>query len=158
MLKNITGFLLIATISLFTLYCSPKGSGMQSGIKTFNTGKASDYDLQQTLPRYLRKYQFQIKQAYSSDNYSNIESEWKTRYPKEDEVEKGVREGRIKLIFRIRKTSDRLNYVQMDVKNQIKLEGSGNWLDSPMTKAVEQDIKDLLNDLKREFAEGRLRR
>ncbi len=61
-------------------------------------------------------------------------------------------------MFRIRKTSDNLNYVQIEVVNQVKIEGSGNWLDDPMTDSVETETRDLINELKREFAEGRMRK
>ncbi len=103
------------------------------------------------------KFQFQLKENYSYGNYTSVETEWKTRYPKEDEIEKGVREGRIRIIFRIRKTSDNLNIVHMEVENQIKIDGGAPWLNDPLSGLVEKDIKRLYIELKQEFAERRLR-
>jgi len=91
--------LLVIIISLLSLYCSPAAIGMKPGKIIYSLGKARNISLYRTLPLYLMKYQFQIKETYSYGKYSSMETEWKTRYPKEDEIEKGVREGRIRIIL-----------------------------------------------------------
>jgi len=129
----------------------------KSGIKNYNLGKASDYDISTTLPRLLRKYQYDIlKTSGSSDSYKTIETEWKQRYPLQDEQSQKIKEGRTRLIFRIRKASDNLSFVQMEVENMIINPTSENWISMPMSKDLAKEIRHFATEVKRKFSEGRL--
>lgn len=151
----------IPIIIVFILFLSNSCTPIltqKGGIKSYNLGKASTYDLSENLPRLLRKYQFEIYKTSGSESYNTIETEWKTRYPFNDELEKNITEGRLKLIFRIRKTADNKSFVQVEVENMVMISNSNDWVSYPMTKMAEKDIKRFINEIKMIFDEGRIRR
>lgn len=75
----------------------------------------------------------------------------------EDELEVGIREGRLRMFIRVRKTSDELNYVQIEVENMVKVEDYAYWVGDEMTEDVEREVRRFIEELRQEFEEGRLR-
>lgn len=121
-------------------------------------GKASEYDILQTIPRIIRKYKFQVLHNYDTGLYHTYESEWKNHYPFEDEQEIDILEGRMKIIMRTRKTQDKLEYVQLEVNNMVRIPDAPDWINAPMSKMVKKNLDKMITELKNEFDEGRLRR
>jgi len=149
--------LLLLTCSLL-IYCAgtqPPGAGTS---KVVNLGKASEYDIYNTIPRLLRKYHYEILHGYDTGAYQSIETEWKTRYPLEDERQVGIMDGKIKLHFRIRKTVDQLYYVRLEIENMIKTPDAQDYFISPMSKMLKTETYRMVDELKQEFDEGRLTR
>lgn len=126
--------------------------------KIYNLGKATEYDINQTIPRTLRKYQFQILDQYDTGGYYTIETDWKNRYPLQDEKEKGITEGRMRLFFRLRKISDNQSYVKLEVENMVKSTEDQVWFSSKLEGQIKTEIEKMVEELTREFAESRLRR
>jgi len=124
----------------------------------YNLGRATDYDVNQTIPRTLRKYQFQILDQYDTGGYYTIETDWKHRYPMQDEQEVGIIEGKTRLFIRIRKVSDSKSYVQLEVENMIRTTEDRTWFNSEPEPEMKEKIERIVDELKREFAESRLRR
>jgi len=140
-------------------HCSlSKGLQKYESGKLYNLGKATEYDVNQTIPRTLRKYQFQILDQYDTGGYFTIETDWKQRYPMQDELEKGITEGKMRLFIRMRKTSDNLSYVQLEVENMIKTIEDKNWFTAVPEDDVRMEVERMVEELTSEFAESRLRR
>ena len=76
-----------------TLSCAAGRLPQQSSSKVINLGKASEYDIYNTIPRLLRKYHYEILHGYDTGAYQSIETEWKTRFPMGDEREVGGQHG-----------------------------------------------------------------
>ncbi len=127
-----------------------------TGVYIYNMGRASEYDVLRTIPRILNKFHFYVLHNYNTGAYRTYETEWKSRYPFEDEQEINILEGRMKINIRTRKTSNKLEYVRFEVNNMVKIPQAPDWINAPMTKMVKKDIDRMLNELKNEFDEGRL--
>ena len=147
------------SIYVFILSCSSANIKKDNtGTHIYNLGKASEYDILQTIPRIIRKYKFQVLHNYDTGSYHTYESEWKNRYPFEDERKIDILEGRMKIIMRTRKTQDKLEYVQLEVNNMVRIPDAPDWINAPMSKMVKKDLDRMITELKHEFDEGRLRR
>jgi hypothetical protein len=146
-------------ILLLNENCSTlNGLKTKSTGKIYNLGKATEYDINQTIPRTLRKYQFQILNQYDTGGYFTIETDWKHRYPMQDEKEIGIIEGKIRLFIRMRKISNNLSFVQLEVENMIKTTEDRTWFNSTLEEQIEDEIERMVEELTREFSESRLRR
>ena len=110
----------------------------QGNSKTFNLGKATEYDFYQTIPRTLRKYQFQTLEEYNTGSYHTIQTDWKHRMPYVDEQEGGVLEGKVRLFIRIRKISEQSGYVRLEVENMIRTSEDQVWFYSTIEGMLEE--------------------
>lgn len=156
-LKQVSGFVGLLFICIMITDCGrATRSGQETGSKVYNLGKASEFDIYNTIPRLLRKYQFNVLHDYNTGAYQTIETEWKMRYPLEDEEEVGIVDGKIRLFFRMRKTMDQLYYVRMEAQNMVRTSDSGGWFNSAMSNMMKQRIDKMADELEREFEEGRL--
>jgi hypothetical protein len=144
---------------ILVLYsCGGSRIAQEKNVKVYNLGKASEFDVYQTIPRILRKYQYDVMHDYGTGAYQSIDTEWKMRYPLDDELEVGITEGRTRLFFRIRKTMERMFYVRMEIQNMVKTGDTVEWFHAPMSKDLEREINRMVDDLEQEFDEGRLTR
>jgi hypothetical protein len=150
--------MIILLFFLVLFACSGSHGPQEINSKVYNLGKASEFDMYQTIPRLMRKYQYDVLHDYDTGAYQSIDTEWKMRYPMDDEEEVGITEGKTRLFFRIRKTMDQLYYVRMEVQNMVKTSDTRDWFHAPMSKDVEREITRMADELKREFDEGRLTR
>lgn len=162
-MKKSANIILLILFFIFLLFflnhCSTSiGLKKYDSGKIFNLGKATQYDINQTIPRILRKFQFQILDQYDTGGYYTIETDWKHRYPMQDEQEIGIIEGKIRLFIRMRKISDNLSYVQLEVENMIKTTEDRAWFNSKPEEQIENEIERIVEELKFEFAESRVRR
>jgi hypothetical protein len=156
---KICPYLILLSFLTLLFHCSiKKGLNKYESGKLYNLGKATEYDINQTIPRTLRKYQYQILDQYDTGGYYTIQTDWKHRYPLEDELDKGIIEGKMRLFIRMRKISDNLSYVQLEVENMIKTSEDRYWFNSIPEGKLKEKVERMVEELTREFAESRLRR
>jgi hypothetical protein len=158
MKQRVTGITALMCILVLTVLSCTRATRttQQTGTSIYNLGKASEFDIFNTIPRILRKYQYDVLHEYDTGSYQTIETEWKIRYPLEDEQEVGITDGKLRLFFRMRKTMDQLFYVRLEVQNMIKTPDTNDWFYAPMSDDLEYQIREMVEDLEQEFDEGRL--
>ena len=157
-MTKICNILILLSFLVLLFHCSiSKGLHKYETGKLYNLGKATEYDINQTIPRTLRKYQFQILDQYDTGGYYTIETDWKQRYPMHDEVEKGIIEGKMRLFIRMRKIADNLSYVQLEVENMIMTSEDRSWFNSIPEGEIKEEVERMVEELTREFAESRFR-
>jgi len=156
---KICRFILLLSFAILLYNCSiSRGLNKYETGKIYNLGKATEYDVNQTIPRTLRKFQFQILDQYNTGGYFTIQTDWKQRYPMQDELDKGIIEGKMRLFIRLRKISDNLSYCQLEVENMIMTSEDRNWFNSVPEGELKDEVDRMVEELTREFAESRLRR
>jgi len=147
-------FLLLSLLCMVS--CAFNFTGMNNQI-SYNLGKLTEFDFDQTMPQILRKYQYEIYQVYETAAYRTIETEWKFRYPLKDEEDSGVIEGKIRLVFRFRELSDQTFYGRLEIENMVRTSDDPEWFISPASPLLKAELERLMEDLKDRFQENRLK-
>lgn len=88
-----------------------------------------------------------------------LETEWKSRYPFEDEIQQGVEEARTRMTLqaiprtRVSGGSD-LNVVRLFCENMVRLRDQTQWQRVPMSKSLMDYLEGFAEDLRMEFRTG----
>lgn len=154
-------FILGILLTGFLYGCAGSASTEDSSAKSFtaNLGTATVLDINQKARLLLERYQFQIVRYESTVDALYFETEWKPRYPFDDEIGQGIEETRTRIIIqatpRTRSAlgSD-LNTVRMEAENQVRLKNGVDWRYAEMSKMLRAYLRKFADDLSTEFRVG----
>lgn len=147
---------------LLNVGCS--GSGAASGESaahtfTANLGTATAYDFTLKTRQLLDRYQFRVVRYEATTDAIFFETEWKFRYPFEDEIQQGVEEARTRLTVtatpRVRATiSSDLNSVRLEAENQVRYRNAVDWHYTEMSEMLKAYLREFSDKLATEFRAG----
>lgn len=160
-----SGIILALTmLSLFVLLtlvaCSGSGEASSRRGLTYsaNLGAATLYDINTKTRAVLDRYQFRIERIESSTDMLYIETEWKNRYPFDDEIEQGIDAALTRIIIqatpRTRSVGGDLNTVRLQAENQVRYRHGVEWHIVPMSPMLISYLKKLTEDTTIELRTG----
>ena len=116
---------------------------------------ASPHDFSVVSQRILDRYQYQIVRNNASNAELYIETEWKNRFPFDDE--QGITAGRSRIILKARPKdfggdgSRRIFRVRMYAESEVQMEMTSSYTRLPMSPKVTKYFKRIASDLRSEF-------
>ena len=124
-----------------------------------DVGLATAFDLRDKTRRVLDKYQFEVLRFEQSADMIYYESQWKDRYPFQDELDQGIEGTRTRIIIQGKPRTRRKNQsdvfsVKFNAENQVRLRETNDWnyaVISPMAKTY---LKQFSDDLETEYRSG----
>ena len=154
---------IIVVAGLTTLLGCASSSNTEAGANvkayTTNLGTATLYDINQKTSLILDRYQFQIIRFESSTDMTYYETEWKSRYPFEDEIDQGVQQARTRIIIQATPRARGalgadLSTVRLQVENQVRYRDGVEWHYAAVAGMLKSYIKELIDNLTTEFRTG----
>jgi hypothetical protein len=115
--------------------------------------------MRQKTQQYLEREQFRVLRFESTTDATFFETDWKARYPFDDEIELGVEEARTRIIItatprsRAAMGSD-MNTVRMEAENQVRYKNALDWHYVEMSKMLKDYLQDFADRLSTEFRAG----
>jgi hypothetical protein len=126
---------------------------------TANLGTATQLDFREKTRKMLDRYQFQVIRYEQTTDATFFETEWKMRYPFEDELQQNVEEARTRLIItatprtRAPMGSD-LHTVRLEAENQVRYRDGRDWHYLQMSEMLKAYLKEFCDKLSTEFRSG----
>jgi hypothetical protein len=161
--RRSTVLILIAISLMFVVGgCSAAGSSdrdVRPDLYTANLGTATQLDFREKTRRMLDRYQFQVIRFEQTTDATFFETEWKLRYPFEDELQQSVEEARTRLIItatprtRTPMGSD-LHTVRFEAENQVRYRDARDWHYIQMSDMLKAYLKEFCDKLSTEFRAG----
>ncbi len=138
------------------------GCGHQSGpseYKDYYTklGVSLPDDLERIVFRMLDKHQYQIVRRTTSMEQIYYETEWRVRYPFEDEIKLGVASARSRIIITARPrdfggTGTILVYrVKFYAENEVRFSDTSGYTRIPISDMAKRYFRRIANDIKTEM-------
>lgn len=152
----------LSTLALLCVGCGSQSADVsRSRASTFSAdlGTATAYDFKDKTGRMLDRYQFQLFRFEETADIIYMETDWKARYPFEDELEEGIAEARTRLIIQARPRTRNpagsdLHTVRLVAENRVRFQDSGEWQRIPMSKQLISYFKRFADELQTEFRTG----
>jgi hypothetical protein len=153
--------LAVTILALSVNGCSSSGAFDKSSAQTYtaNLGTATHYDFRDKTRKMLDRFQFYILRYEQTTDATFFETDWKIRYPFEDEILDGIEEARTRLIItanprtRVPIGPD-LQTVRMEAENQIRYRHSADWHYKEMSPMLKGYLRDFADKLSTEFRTG----
>ncbi len=144
-------------VGFFAMGCAGSSS-MDGTPRAFrsNLGTATLYDFNQKTRAILAKYQFVVVRFESTTDLTFYETEWKPRYPFQDEIDQGIEEARTRITIqatprtRAAMGSD-LNTVRFEAENQVRFRNGMDWHFVEMSDMLKAYLREVADDLATEF-------
>lgn len=142
--------------------CSGSGRSdreVRPDLYTANLGTATQLDFREKTRKMLDRYQFQVIRFEQTTDATFFETEWKLRYPFEDELQQSVEEARTRLIItatprtRTPMGSD-LHTVRFEAENQVRYRDARDWHYIQMSDMLKAYLKEFCDKLATEFRAG----
>lgn len=160
--KNQKGFFFLGLSVLFVAGCAGTSGAGDLGLPGHyqaDVGLATAFDLRDKTRRVLDKYQFEVLRFDQNADMIYYETQWKDRYPFQDEVDQGIEGTRTRIIIQGKPRTRRKNQsdvfsVKFSAESQVRLKETSDWhyaLISPMAKIY---LKQLADDLETEYRSG----
>lgn len=155
-------FVLILVCLLVTGWgcSSSRGNSSASNTYTANVGTATAYDFKDKTQRLFTRYQFQVYRFQETADLIFIETEWKLRYPFEDELAHGIEEAKTRIVAEARPRSrmssggSELNRVSFYAENLVRFKQSHEWQPVALSDMLKSYLKEFADDLTTEFRTG----
>jgi hypothetical protein len=129
------------------------GGGGPSSYRT-DAGRATLYDISRRTDEWLNRNQYVIERRSSSPAQLTIQTQWKSRYPFDDEIKAGVVEAQTRLRINARATrraaagSADLRLVQVSAENMVRMADSLNWRHGYMTPMFKAYVDEVVYELR----------
>lgn len=152
----------LPTLALLSVGCGSRSadvSGSRTSTYSADLGTATAYDFRDKTGRLLARYQFSVYRFEETTDLIYLETEWKNRYPFDDEIDQGIVEARTRLIIQARPriqtpTGSDLNTVKLVAENLVRFQNSAQWQRVPMSKQLRAYLKRFVDELQTEFRTG----
>ncbi|MBM4168703.1 MAG: hypothetical protein FJ215_06050 [Ignavibacteria bacterium] len=153
-IKN-SGFAAVAGLLLNILVLGVSGcaggGGRAGTIYSENLGTGTLYDINTKSQAILNRYQYRIERVESTTDLLYIETEWKNRYPFDDEIEQGVNAALTRIVIRAtprgRGVGSDNNSIRFEGENKVRYQGGEEWHIVPMSPMLIAHFKDITDDL-----------
>jgi len=153
----------LIAVALFTACGSHSSGGKRQNPSTFQArvGTATAPDVRIKTNLLLTRYQFELVRFEESSHEFYFETSWKYREPFDDEKGNSVSAARTRLIIRSRPrsrtglggTAD-IHNVQIYGENQLRLMGSEEWINAPLSDELMEYFRTFARDLETELRSG----
>lgn len=142
--------------------CSGFGSSekdVRPDFYTANLGTATQLDFREKTRKMLDRYQFQVVRFEQTTDATFFETEWKLRYPFEDELQQNVEEARTRLIITAMPRTRTpmgldLHTVRLEAENQVRYRNGRDWHYLEMSEMLKAYLKEFCDKLSTEFRAG----
>ncbi len=135
----------------------PGGGAHEYKDYTTKLGLARPADLERVVFRMLDKHQYQIVRRTSSQEKIYYETEWRQRYPFEDEIKVGVASARSRIIITGRPrdfggTGTYIVYrVRFIAENEVRFSDTSGYTRIPISERAKRYFRRIANDIKTEL-------
>lgn len=141
--------------------CAGSASSGDGSARAFraNLGTATLYDFNQKTRAILNKYRFIVVRHESTTDLTFYETEWKSRYPFQDELDEGIEQARTRITIQATPRTRAaiggdLNTVRFEAENQVFLRGTVDWRYVEMSDMLKAFLREVSDDLATEFRAG----
>lgn len=125
-----------------------------------NVGTAYPLDMKQKTERIINKFNYTVVRREESYEQIYYETDWRYRSPFEDELELNIADARTSLtVNAVPKMrggipgSDLYN-VYLSAENEVRFEGSEEWIRVPLSNMLVAYLNKIAEDLKLELLQG----
>ncbi|MBF8296460.1 MAG: hypothetical protein HW389_3005, partial [Bacteroidetes bacterium] len=134
-IKNWERAFLLGLCIIFAAGCagtSGAGDLGLSGHYQADVGLATAFDLRDKTRRVLDKYQFEVLRFDQSADMIYYETQWKDRYPFQDELDQGIEGTRTRIVIQGKPRTRRKNQtdvfsVKFNAESQVRLKETSDW-------------------------------
>lgn len=125
-----------------------------------NVGKAFPLDMKEKTERILNKFNYTVVRREETYEQIYYETDWRYRSPFEDESELNIADARTSLtVNAVPRTRGgmpgaNLYNVHLSAENEVRFEGSEEWVRVPMSNMLIAYLDKIAEDLKLELLQG----